>query len=70
MISVEHVTKRYDTRHGVVTVLDDVNLVIQRGEKVGILGRNGAGKSTMIRLYIRSFTEIDEKFRLNEIKKR
>lgn len=50
MISVEHVTKRYDTRHGVVTVLDDVNLVIQRGEKVGILGRNGAGKSTMIRL--------------------
>jgi capsular polysaccharide transport system ATP-binding protein len=50
MIHVEHVTKRYGTRHGTVTVLDDVNLTIRPGEKVGILGRNGAGKSTIIRL--------------------
>ena len=50
MIHIENVTKNYDTRHGSVTVLDDVNLIIHPGEKVGILGRNGAGKSTMIRL--------------------
>lgn len=50
MIHIEHVTKRYATRHGSVTVLDDVNLTIRPGEKVGILGRNGAGKSTIIRL--------------------
>ncbi|TYK71948.1 ABC transporter ATP-binding protein [Comamonas sp. Z1] len=50
MIHIEHVTKRYATRHGDVTVLDDVNLTIRPGEKVGILGRNGAGKSTIIRL--------------------
>jgi len=50
MIHIEHVTKRYTTRHGSVTVLDDVNLTIRPGEKVGILGRNGAGKSTIIRL--------------------
>lgn len=50
MIHIEHVTKRYATRHGDVTVLDDVNLTIHPGEKVGILGRNGAGKSTVIRL--------------------
>lgn len=50
MIHIEHVTKRYATRHGNVTVLDDVNLTIRPGEKVGILGRNGAGKSTIIRL--------------------
>jgi capsular polysaccharide transport system ATP-binding protein len=50
MITIDHVTKRYPTRHGEVTVLDDVNLMIGRGEKVGILGRNGAGKSTLIRL--------------------
>jgi capsular polysaccharide transport system ATP-binding protein len=31
-------------------VLDDVNLIVKPGEKVGILGRNGAGKSTIIRL--------------------
>lgn len=50
MIHIEHVTKRYATRHGDVTVLDDVNLTVHPGEKVGILGRNGAGKSTIIRL--------------------
>ena len=50
MIHIDHVTKRYDTRQGDVTVLDDVNLIVKPGEKVGILGRNGAGKSTMIRL--------------------
>jgi capsular polysaccharide transport system ATP-binding protein len=50
MIRIESVTKRYGTRHGDVTVLNDVNLTIHSGEKVGILGRNGAGKSTMIRL--------------------
>jgi capsular polysaccharide transport system ATP-binding protein len=50
MIKLEHVTKRYGTRQGDMTVLDDVNLAIHPGEKVGILGRNGAGKSTIIRL--------------------
>ena len=50
MIHIEHISKQYNTRQGPVTVLDDVNLVIKPGEKVGILGRNGAGKSTMIRL--------------------
>ncbi|QKV54848.1 ABC transporter ATP-binding protein [Comamonas antarctica] len=50
MIHLEHVSKRYSTRHGNVTVLDDINLTIKPGEKVGILGRNGAGKSTIIRL--------------------
>ena len=50
MIRIEHVTKYYGTRHGTVTVLDDVNLTIRPGEKIGILGRNGAGKSTIIRL--------------------
>ena len=50
MIALENVTKHYPTRDGYVTVLDQVNLTVGPGEKVGILGRNGAGKSTMIRL--------------------
>ncbi|MRN38298.1 ABC transporter ATP-binding protein [Neisseria sp. N95_16] len=50
MISVEHVSKQYQMRGGMRTVLDDINFSLKKGEKVGILGRNGAGKSTLIRL--------------------
>ncbi len=50
MITVENLTKRYPTRHGDITVLDDVNFCVKPMEKIGILGRNGAGKSTLIRL--------------------
>lgn len=50
MIVLENVTKCYSTRQGTRVVLDNINLTIQKGEKIGILGRNGAGKSTLIRL--------------------
>jgi len=50
MIRFQNVKKTYHTRNGVNRVLKNANLTIQPGEKVGILGRNGAGKSTTIRL--------------------
>jgi capsular polysaccharide transport system ATP-binding protein len=50
MLSVEHVSKVYETRRGPFKVFDDVSFTLQRGRNIGILGRNGAGKSTMIRL--------------------
>lgn len=50
MIRVENLYKSYPTRRGMRTILNNVNLTIHPGEKIGILGRNGAGKSTMIRL--------------------
>lgn len=50
MIRLTGVSKTYPTRSGPVRVLRDVNLTVAAGERVGILGRNGSGKSTMIRL--------------------
>lgn len=46
MIEVERLTKRYG-RHAAV---DDISFTVGRGEIVGLLGRNGAGKSTVIRI--------------------
>jgi ABC-2 type transport system ATP-binding protein len=31
-------------------VLDDINLVVERGEKIGIIGANGSGKSTLLKI--------------------
>lgn len=50
MITLDNVTKVYETRQGHRTVLDNVSLRVARGEKIGILGQNGSGKSTLIRL--------------------
>ena len=50
MIELENVWKSYETRSGLRHVLRGINLTVNEGEKLGILGRNGAGKSTMIRL--------------------
>jgi capsular polysaccharide transport system ATP-binding protein len=50
MLSVEHVSKVYSTRHGRHKVLKDINFNLEKGRHLGILGRNGAGKSTLIRL--------------------
>lgn len=50
MILLDNVVRRYKTRAGYHTVLDHVALKVQRGEKLGILGKNGSGKSTLIRI--------------------
>lgn len=46
MISLTDVTKRYDN----TTVVDKLNLQINQGEIVGIIGHNGAGKSTTMKM--------------------
>lgn len=50
MISMRSITKAYATGSGVVKVLDGIDLNVARGDSIGILGRNGAGKSTMVRI--------------------
>ena len=46
MIEFSHVSKVYPNG---VKAMDDVNLKIEQGEFVGIIGLSGAGKSTLIR---------------------
>jgi len=46
MISLRNITLRRGTK----VVLDDASVVLQPGEKVGLVGRNGAGKSSLFAL--------------------
>ena len=46
LVNLEQVTKSYGTR----TLLDAVSLGIDERSRIGVVGRNGGGKSTLVRI--------------------
>ncbi|MGN1396708.1 MAG: ATP-binding cassette domain-containing protein, partial [Streptococcus gallolyticus] len=46
MIQFEHVSKVYGDK----TVVNDINLTIENGEFITILGTSGSGKTTMLKM--------------------
>lgn len=51
MIRVENVSYSYQAEEGPVAALTDVNLSIERGDFVAIIGHNGSGKSTLAKMF-------------------
>jgi ATP-binding cassette subfamily F protein uup len=49
---LEDVSKRFVTAAGDKTVVKDFSCRIQRGDKVGLIGANGTGKTTLLRLIL------------------
>jgi len=50
MIELKNVTKYFMTKKGKNYILNDVSFTIPSGVNIGILGRNGTGKSTIMRM--------------------
>ncbi|MGY0565445.1 MAG: ABC transporter ATP-binding protein [Paraglaciecola chathamensis] len=50
MIQLVNVSKRYVTQHGSKWVFKNINITIPSGVSVGLVGQNGQGKSTLLRL--------------------
>lgn len=50
MIELRRVVKRFSNAAGEFTVLKGVNLTINRGEFVSIVGKSGSGKSTLLNM--------------------
>ena len=46
LINAESVSKQF----GIVPLLNDVSLGVSESERIGVVGRNGGGKSTLLRV--------------------
>ena len=44
MLNVQHLSKSF----GALTLFDDINFSVAEGQRVGLMGRNGTGKSTLL----------------------
>ena len=51
LLDIRNVSKNF----GAIRALTDVSFAIQPGEVVGLMGDNGAGKSTMVKLIAGNF---------------
>lgn len=58
MIKLAHIHKYYYSEEETLHVLDDINLQVDAGEFLAIMGPSGSGKSTLINL----LGFIDKKF--------
>ena len=45
-IKADHIHKAY----GAITILEDISFSLEKGQKVGLVGNNGTGKSTLLKI--------------------
>ena len=47
LLTINKLDVQFPTRHGTTYAVQDVNLELQAGEVLGLVGESGAGKSTI-----------------------
>ena len=61
LLECKNLTKCFDNKK----ILDNINLIIPRGKIIGFLGKNGTGKTTLIKIINDLLTIDEEKILIN-----
>ena len=64
VLTVEHLTKKIGNK----TILEDVSLNLKRGQIIGLVGANGAGKTSLMKVILGYSSYQDGTFRIIENK--
>ncbi len=66
MLSVQHLTKTYNSRNSALTVLHDVSFELAAGKSLSIVGPSGSGKTTLLGLCAGLDTATSGSVRIND----
>lgn len=58
MLQIEHLSKRYRLKDREVVALDDISFAVRPGEIIGLVGKSGGGKSTLMKI-LRGMEDFD-----------
>ncbi len=54
--TINNISKKYDQKQ----IINNLSFKILRGEKIGIIGKNGSGKSTFLEILTKKFSQHPE----------
>lgn len=52
IIKIENLNKSYKNKKEIKKIADNLNIEIKQKDKIGLLGKNGAGKTTILNMII------------------
>ncbi|NIT56881.1 MAG: ATP-binding cassette domain-containing protein, partial [Aliifodinibius sp.] len=50
ILKCENVSKAVASTEGLISILDEINIEVSRGETIAVVGQSGSGKTTLLSL--------------------
>lgn len=57
LLDIQDLSVWYKTYRGFAEVVDHINLYVGKGEKIGLVGESGCGKTTTMKMVMRTLDE-------------